>query len=140
MADLTITAAQVNLVSGETGVLTAGEAVSAGEVLYKKAADGKAWLAISSASASAAAIGIALCDAAAEQQVVHAKAGAIVDLGAAAAAAAGEGYAVSDTAGGLQLDADLVESEFVTRVCEGLGDDNVRVTLTRTGIQHAAVV
>lgn len=137
MADLAITAAQVQLTSGNTGVLTAGEAITAGQVLYKKAADGKAWKAITSSAAAAEVIGIALCDCAAEQKVVYALNGAVVQFGAGAAMAAGSQYAASDTAGGLQPDADIAAAEFTTQVVVGVGSTSGKLNILATGVAHA---
>lgn len=137
MADLSITAAQVNLASGPTEMIQVGEAVTAGMVLYLKNADGKGWKAVSSSAAAADAIGIVLCDAAAEQHVAVAIDGAVVDLGAGAAPAAGEQYAVSGTAGGLQPDADIGAAEIVTQVCVAVGSNQVKLNMLSTGVAHA---
>ena len=136
MADLSITAAQVLRVSGGVSVIQAGEAITAGQVLYRKA-DSKAWKAISSSAAAAEAIGIALCDAAADQQVAYAPTGAVVNLGAGAAPGKGEVYSVSDTAGGLQPDADIGAAEYLTQVCRAIGTNQVRITILVDGEQHA---
>jgi len=96
MADLSPTG--VKLVSGPTGWLTAGEAITEGECLYENSADGKAWLAIATSLNAAEAIGIALAAAAADQPIQYAKPGAIVDMGAGTQ---GLVYFVGGTAGAI---------------------------------------
>lgn len=112
MADLTITAASVLPGSGaslETG--TAGEALTAGKVVYKKAADGKWYLAdCNSATAEVrVAEAIALTGSAAGQPVVVQKGGSIT-IGATMTANAA--YYLSGTAGGIRPAADNTTGDY----------------------------
>ncbi len=75
MADIAITDTAVVTVSGNTVEGTAGEAIDAGEFCYKKASDGKYYLADCDATAVAAdsqsdnVIGMALCGAGVDQPI-----------------------------------------------------------------------
>ena len=113
MADLTITAANVGVKTKTVSlqVIQAGEAITQGEPVYKKAADGKAWLADPDAEATAEAIGIAITSAATDEYVVIVKSGG-VDLGATLTV--GETYVVSTTAGGIAPIGDLTTGDYVT--------------------------
>ena len=69
MADISVTAASVVAASGDQKTLNAGEAITAGQVVYIKA-DGLFWLADANASAlTAAHYGVAINNAAAGQPV-----------------------------------------------------------------------
>lgn len=121
MADLTITAANVKLVSGSTKQLLAGATLTAGQVAYKAAATSKAGLADNdSATAEVRAIhGLTLHAALADQPVTLALNGAVVDLGAILTA--GVDYYLSGTPGGICPRADVTT-----------GDDPVRIGMALT--------
>ncbi|MCY2927785.1 MAG: hypothetical protein NT031_20570, partial [Planctomycetota bacterium] len=75
MADLTITAANVVKADGaETATETAGEAITAGQTLFRHT-DSKLYKAKDDTAAHAAAIGVDLNNAAASQPVTYVKAG-----------------------------------------------------------------
>jgi predicted transcriptional regulator len=111
-ADLSVTAASV--VPGSGAVLetaTAGEALTAGQFVYKKAADGK-WYKADCNSATAevrVASGVAVNGAAAGQPVVVQKSGAIT-IGATMTA--GVVYYLSGTAGGIRPVADNTTGDY----------------------------
>jgi hypothetical protein len=113
MADLTITAA--NVVPGSNAVLEtgfAGEALTAGQAVYRSSTTAK-WMKADSNSATAeakTADGIALTGSAANQPVVVQKRG---DLTAGATLTLGAAYYLSDTAGGIAPAADLSSGENV---------------------------
>ncbi len=75
MADLSVTSSAVVTVDGGTVVGTAGETIDAGEFCYKRASDGKYYLADCDAAAVAAnpnsdnVIGMALCSAGTNQPI-----------------------------------------------------------------------
>lgn len=113
MVDLVITPA--NVVAGsnaarETG--TAGEAIEAGQSVYKSLVTGKWHLADSNSGTVAArkAGGIALNKAALNQPITVHKGG---DLTIGAALTAGMAYYLSETPGGIQPAADLASGENV---------------------------
>lgn len=121
MADLSVTAANVKLVSGPTEDTTAGAAVTAGQIVYREASSGKAKLTDNdSATAEVRAIrGMALHAAGVDQPLKIAKNGAIVDLGAILTA--GTDYYASGTPGGICPRADVTT-----------GDDPLRVGIATT--------
>lgn len=135
MADLVITAADVAKFDGaETENGTAGEDITAGEVIYQKAADGKQYLADVSTVAKAAAKGIALNTAAAGQPVTWCKAGP-VDVGAVLSV--GQLYCVSSVAGGIApYDAtDGPEGgEYVTTLGIALAADKLQLVIDKSGV------
>jgi len=121
MADISVTAANVKLVSGPTEQAIAGATITAGQVLYKEAATKKMKLSDNdNATAEIRGIaGIALHAALADQPIVFAKPGAVVDFGAVFTA--GVEYYVSGTAGGICPRADVTT-----------GDDPIRIGMAKT--------
>jgi hypothetical protein len=116
MADLTITAANVKLVSGQTETMKAGASITAAQVVYQEASTSKAKLSDNdSATAEVRGIhGLALHAASADQPLTVAKNGAVVDLGAIVTA--GVDYYVSGTPGGICPRADVVSTDDPIRV------------------------
>jgi hypothetical protein len=111
MSDIAITAANVVRVSGDTEAGTAGEALTAGQALYKKAADSK-WYKADCNSATAevrVASAISLNGAAAGQPVVVQK-GGVVTIGGTLTA--GVVYYLSGTAGGIRPVADNTTGDY----------------------------
>jgi hypothetical protein len=121
MADISITAANVKLISGPSQRLVAGAALAAGQVAYKEASSSKAKLADNdNATAEVRAIfGLALHAAATDQPVIVAQNTAIIDVGAVLTA--GTDYFLSGTPGGICPRADVTT-----------GDDPVRVGIALT--------
>ena len=121
MADISITAANVKLVSGPTEDIVAGAAVTAFQAVYKEAATSKAKLSDNdSATAEVRALrGMALHAALADQPLKVARNGAIVDVGAVLTA--GVEYYVSGTPGAICPRADVTT-----------GDDPIRVGMALT--------
>jgi hypothetical protein len=114
MADLTITAANVIAgASATTRVGTAGAAITAGQAVYRDAADGKFKLADANSGTAAARSpkGIALHAAAAGQPLVIVTSGPVT-IGAALTA--GVAYYQSSTPGGICPVADLVTGAYPT--------------------------
>ncbi|MFZ5719205.1 MAG: hypothetical protein ACOY5Y_07025 [Pseudomonadota bacterium] len=112
MADLVITATSVApsaTTKQETGV--AGEAITAGQVVYRDASTGKYGLADcdSATAGHRSPVGIALHGAAANQPLVIAKSGPMT-LGATLTA--GVAYYLSPTAGGVCPVADLGSGDY----------------------------
>lgn len=124
MADISITAANVKLVSGPTRQLPAGAAITAGQIVYDETATGKAKLADNDDATAEvrAAAGMALHAASADQPLTLAKNGAIVDVGAVLTA--GTDYYLSGTPGGICPRADVTT-----------GDDPVRIGWAKTTSQ-----
>lgn len=121
MADISITAANVKLISGPTEDMKAGAAFAAGQVGYKEASTSLAKLADNdSATAEVrAAHGMALNGAAVDQPVRMARNGAVVEVGAVLTA--GTDYYLSGTPGAICPRADVTT-----------GDDPVRIGMALT--------
>ena len=116
MADITVTATQVVPTTDRTQIFSGkcGEAVTIGMPVYKKAADGKLYKAINTSSAAAAAVGIAISSSVAAEQDVSYQRGGTITLGAGATITAGAIYVVTDTAGGISLEADRNTGDYMT--------------------------
>lgn len=109
MADLVITATNVLYTSGPKATGVAGEAVTAGQCVYLKSSDSEYYLAqCDGTAAEADAVGIALHAAGANQPLVIATSGAVINIGATTAKTTT--YLVSDTAGGIVPQADISTS------------------------------
>lgn len=130
MSALSITAAQVLLVSGPTKEVTFGATVTQGQGVYF-ATDGKWKLGQcdgSAAEAGEGGYGIALSGGGDGQKGVVALPGAKVNLGAAAAAAAGEVYCFGATAGALNPKSEVVTAtNKVTPLALGIGSNAVKI-------------
>lgn len=124
MADISITAANVKLVSGPTKKRLAGATITAGQVCYQAAATKKAGLSDNdSATAEVRAVdGVALNGAAADQPVDLAANGAVIDVGAVLTA--GTDYYLSGTPGAICPRADVTT-----------GDDPIRIGMALTTSQ-----
>lgn len=121
MADISITASNVKLVSGSTGRGIAGATITAAQVLYKEASSSKMKLADNdNATAEVRSIhGVALHASLDDQPIVFAKNGAVIDVGAVLTA--GVEYYVSGTPGAICPRADVTS-----------GDDPIRVGMALT--------
>ena len=129
MSALSITAAQVLLVSGPTLTGIFGATITQGQAVYF-ATDGKWKLAQcdgTAAEAGADGYGIALSGGSDGQQGVVALPGAKVTLGAGAAPAAGTVYAIGSGAGGINPVADLGLTNKVTPLALGVGSNAVKI-------------
>lgn len=116
MADLSITAASV--VAGDNAQTergTAGETITAGQAVYKSAADNKFYKADNNSATAAVRqpLGIALNGGSAGQPVVVQKSG---DVTIGATLTAGTAYYLSDTAGGICPLADVGSGEYVALI------------------------
>jgi hypothetical protein len=134
MADLTITAANVKLVSGSTQTLISGATITAGQVAYKAAATSKAQLADNdNATAEVRAIhGLALHAALADQPLTVALNGAVVAFGAILTA--GTEYYLSGTPGGICPRADVTTGDDPVRVGMALTTANLQLDFLDPGV------
>lgn len=134
MADLTITAANVVKYDGaETATETAGEAITAGQTLFRHT-DGKLYKAKDDTVAHAASVGVALNNAGANQPVTYIKAG---DYNPGAVVAIGTFYGVTDTFGGLGPISDRGTGDYVTVIGYATATDKIHVDITKTGVAAA---
>lgn len=127
MADLSITAA--NVIAGADASIergTAGETITAGQVVYKSSTTNKYMKADSNSATAEAktARGIALNGASNGQPLAIQKAGPVT-IGATLVA--GSAYYLSETAGGIQPAADLASGEDVCLL--GLADSTTVLNL-----------
>jgi hypothetical protein len=115
MADLTVTATTVvPLTDARILQGIAGEAITAGQSLYVKAADSKLWKAQCDGTVEeATCAGIALNGAAANQTVAYIEGGSL-NIGATTSKATT--YVVSATAGGIAPQADLIATNRISYV------------------------
>lgn len=143
MADLVITTSQM-VQSATTSDIehgVAGEAITAGQTVYKKASDGKMYKADANASsATAECKGIATCDANAAGVAVSWQKSGTLTIGAAASITAGATYFVSATAGGICPEADLTTGHYVTYL--GVGNSANGIVMPPlgpviSGVSHA---
>lgn len=136
MADITITAASVVAGSNsraETG--SAGEAVTAGQALYKSPTT-NLWMKADSNSATVAArtpSGIALNGAATGQPVSVHKSG---DITIGATLTANTPYFLSDTAGGICPLADVGTGEYLTEIGIAKSTTVLAVNFISTGVAN----
>jgi hypothetical protein len=111
MANLSITAANVKLgsTSTTTQVVVFGEGVTEGQFVYRKASDGKYWLADTNVAlhSESGAYGVVLTPASADGRGLIATAGSVV-MGATLVL--GEYYQASSTAGALAPAADFASA------------------------------
>lgn len=135
MADLVQTAA--NVVSGAgAGTIkrTAGAAITAGMACFVSAVDGDIEPAQKDVdAASAEAIGIALCDAAAGQPVVLQTTG-LINVGAALTV--GETYIVGAAAGAIAPVADAVATNFSTVLGVAISTSLLKLGINASGVAH----
>lgn len=135
MADISITAANVVRVSGETDTKLAGETITAGQPLYTSSSDGKFYKADNNDTAAKAQVThIALNGGAAGQPIVGAKPDSIVNMGATLTV--GETYIVSSNVGNVAPIADI-STNYVTILGVALTAANLYFKPIISGIQHA---
>lgn len=134
MADLVITAANVDYISGGSkATVDAGETLTAGQPIYILSTDGKAYKADANASATTAkAVGIALNGATLNQPVTYAKPGATINPGATVAV--GSWYVVSATAGGIAPIADQATGWRPNLVGYATAADRLVLMMTNTNV------
>ena len=129
MADLTITAANVK--KTDSTLITegiAGATITAGQPVYKDStASNKLKPADADVLASAAAVGIALHGASADQPLKYATGG---NLTLGAVMTAGAVYVVSTTAGGIAPVADLGSGDYVTLLGIATSTSNLKLSIS----------
>lgn len=135
MADLTVVPANVkpgaDLVT-KRGI--AGEAITAGQAVFK-ATDGEFELCEKDqAVEDAACVGVALANAAPLQPFEYGITGTI-DMGSILAV--GETYIVGAGPGGLAPEADGVTGNFVTIVGVAISANNLKLGILQSGVAHA---
>ena len=136
MADLVVTAASVQPGAGAaTKKGTAGEAITAGQAVFK-AADNTIQLAENDQTVDEAAIvGVAVNSAeAAGQPVEYVITGEVTFN---AVIAAGQVYIVGAAPGGIAPEADAITGEFVSVVGVGVSTTSIKLGILQSGVAHA---
>ncbi|HXD88524.1 MAG TPA: hypothetical protein VN641_18690 [Urbifossiella sp.] len=133
MADVTITAANVQTSSAQTKSGIAGVAITAGQSLYQSAADSnKLHLAKADTSIDAACVGVALNNAAAGQPVFY-QAQGLITIGGTVVI--GTPYVVSGAnAGGIAPWSDLVTGNKVTFIGYATTAGILNLAIQNTGV------
>jgi hypothetical protein len=133
MADITVTAANVIAGAGaSTRQVTAGETITAGQVVYKDTSAGDKYkLADADAVGTAAGGGIALNGASNGQPLTIITGG---NLNPGATVTTGEVYVVSTTAGGIAPLVDLLTGDFVTVLGTATTTSNINIQIQVSGV------
>lgn len=117
---------------GTFETLIAGEAITAGQVVYLKASDNRAYKSDANDSTKNTVKGIATNNAAAAQPV-YVQTGGNVDVGGTLTV--GGIYCLSNTAGGIDAFASLSSSDWIVILGYATAADNLRLMITHTGVQ-----
>ena len=135
MVDIVVVAANVQpAASTITKNGDAGEAITAGQSVFK-AADGQIELAENDIDvASAAAIGVALADAAIGQPITYAITG---DINMGVILAIGQTYVVGAAPGGIAPEVDVTVGEFLTIIGVATTTSNLKLGILQSGVAHA---
>lgn len=134
MADLSITAPNV-IATGTIESATAGETITAGQVVRRDAtASNKLKKALNTSAANAAAWGIALNGASNDQPADVLTRG---NLDVGSGVAVGAVYVVSAASGAIAPATDLLSGEFVTVLGIGISASVIAVDIQRSGIAKA---
>ena len=134
MAAISVTAADVGLVSGRVTNVTAGEALTQGLPVYLKSSDGKYYKTDADDVDQAKVAGVTLTSAAANTEVVIARDGSEIDIGGTTTV--GQPYYVGPTAGQIIPYADVATNNYVSLIGHG-GSVNTHILLRfeNTGYQ-----
>lgn len=135
MADLTITAANVEKVSGRTETEIAGVAITAGQAVRVDITDSnKVKLADADTITEHTLKGVALCDAATDQPVTFLVDG-VMDVGATLVV--NEVYIVSAAAGGIAPIGDLASGDFLGIVGFATATNRLTLHVASSGVAKA---
>ena len=139
MADISVTSTAVVTVSGNTVEGTAGEAIDAGEFVYKKVSDSKYYLADCDATAVAAdaqsdnVVGMALCSSGASQPIKIQTSGSVTIN---AVLTAGTVLYLSNTAGKVTATySDIASTDWLTTLGVPSSATVINLDINRTAIQ-----
>lgn len=136
MAAITFTPASLLRDNGPTVTRIAGEALIQGAIYYIKASDGKAYNAVNTSAAAAAARGVALVAATAANQPFVGQEGGEIAVGAVLVL--GKAYAVSATAGKCIAVDELANPAFITGVGYPKTTSTLKLAFCASGAQVPA--
>lgn len=136
MADITVTAANVRPFSGATiKEVTAGAAVTAGQIVYKDTTDSNEHKAADAAAAASATIaGMAMTNAGDGEPLLIATGGYVNPGGTVGV---GVVYTCSSNAGGIAPNADLTSGNYVSTFGIGITASKIWLTIHNSGIARA---
>lgn len=133
MADLTITEANIDLVSGNTAFKDAAETVTAGDVVYITSSSTIGVASNDSATKDTVA-GIALNAGTSGHPIVYAVDGAVVGFGAILTV--GTWYVLSAD-GAISPVADQTTNDYVALIGYAITTSNMQLKIVNTGLQQA---
>ena len=136
MADYSPTATDVVFAGTGYGTGISGEVIAAGEIVYKKASDGKLYLADSDAAGAAGVLGMAINSATKIGQPVSYVSSGEVTVGAVFASA-GLVIALSDTAGDMCDVADVITDDVLVLLGWSTATTKVQLNIINTEITIA---
>lgn len=138
MATVPINPINLRLGTGAgTSTATAGETITPFQLLYR-AADGKVMKAINTSALAATFLGVAMTNAALDEQIAYIPVteGADVILNSASADfTKGDVYVISSTAGVMEPAADLTTGDFCTIVAFASSTTSLQMHNVQTGLQ-----
>jgi len=135
---LTITAANVTLVSGAQSTGVAATALTPGMPVYQDSSNSNRWTKCDAdATGKDACTGVTLttADAAGQPIVVATTAGTVIGFGAILTVA--EGYFVGSTAGLINPTADITTNWKPCLIGWGITTSNMQLVLSASGVAHA---
>lgn len=135
MADFTITPANV-IAAVAGGTATAGAAITAGQVIYRKSSDQKVYLAVTTDANTSTPIGVALNNAAIGQPISYLANGALT-VGSAFGTERTL-LTVSDTPGGIRRFSENGAGDFLTVIGWITSATTMYIDITPTGVAMAA--
>lgn len=134
MPNVSVTPADVFIISGTRNTRKAAEAINAGDVVYLDAAtNNEVRKAAATSQNTARCEGIAINSAAAGQYVTYAINGSRVTIGTGALTQ-GEVYVVSATSGQMAPESDLVTGNYLTIMGTSPNGNDIILTINATGI------
>jgi len=136
MADLTITATDVNIVSDSFAErVLAGESLTPGQAVYQNASDLKYYKADCDTVSTATVSGVCVSYAAADAYVyILNSLNSVIDIGATVSV--GEIYVVSDTAGNIMPNTDLTSGQYVSVIGYGSDTNEITMNIYNSGVAH----
>lgn len=133
MADIAITTTEVvpSTTSGDIQHGVAGEAITIGHSVYRKASDSKIYKAVDTSAAAAACLGIATSTVVAANQNISFQHSGTITIGASASITAGAIYVVTDTAGGISVESERGAGDYMTII--GIGNASNGIVIPSSG-------
>lgn len=138
MADITQTPDNVTY-SGTVTIVQrqAGAAITAGDIVYEDAADGRKWKPASASTATtAAAVAMALSSCADDQHFAAVLLQDGISINPGGTVVVGQDYGVSANAGNIAPTSDWTTNDYMTVLGIGVSASLIRIKANATGVQH----